>query len=239
MFLPHNIYLGPPAGTIFGDMDDLAEIAELFEMGVRSVLQEEEKVDTVAKRILEFCQNLGNDTLKVGKIRDELLKVIGETKKLQGIVPDIDDKEIENIIDTAKGKQLALDSIRGQVTGLFLGVLKRILKNPEYAMKMTPKQIGDWFKMVREEEDKERRTRLMEDENLRENLKTKLLFFRAMEGGLTADDINMLEADLRDGLSGFMRDGRQLPVLEGELADNEAPRKDTNNKLPEGSTEGA
>lgn len=185
------------------DSPESEAILEMFEEGCRGVILGEIRD---VKEVVEKICNL-DTSLKSKHVSIEMKHSIADVSKMAGVIPDIDG-DIEDLLENEKKRIENIGQIRRGATALFLGTIRTMLKRPEVMLKMKPTEIALWFKMIRDEEDSERKIELKKRESDREDAKLKLMFFRAASGAIGLDEIKCLQDDLRQDLTNLINGGR-------------------------------
>lgn len=197
-----KIHLSPHAAGEGG-------LLELFDLGCRAVIQGQLSPRDIAERMLAEDPEL--------PLLDIMHEIEDAVKKFTNaaVIPDVKIEDVERILTDDKFKVENLGAARRGITYIFFGMIKKFLMEPEQLAKIKPDTIAKWFDMMRYEEDSERKLLLMAQQNAIEFAKTKILFFRAIDGTLAPGDVDLLEADLRKDLLELSDGGKLLGTAAG------------------------
>lgn len=200
---PSTAKFSPGSKSKIHDSERRDEILEMFNLGCRAVLLGELTAVDVADRI---CME--DDKLSARDVIGEIEDAVKEFEK-KSVIPDVKVEDVEKILTDDKLKVEHLGMARRGIMALMFGLVKKLLMEPEQLAKIKPETLTKWFTWMRYEEDSERKLILLAQQNEIEYTKTKILFFRAIDGTLKPEDIDLIESDLRKDLL-TLSDGGKL-----------------------------
>lgn len=118
-------------------------------------------------------------------------------------LPTAPGKEISTY-ERERQKKLKQANIRQEVTELmnnFVIQLSNRLKDPKAMQNMDQKEIESLYKLIRQEEDRAKELELKERAEDRADAEFALMLERTRAGQVTLEDIEFLEADIRESIS--------------------------------------
>lgn len=206
----------------------------VFQPSRTSILRKSPEWPALAKAFSGCVNDMANGRIEVEEAAAELCdidpalpekKVIKELraglKKFSGLArlhTGIDPQEVNAILSNETRRAENIAGIRSGAAELFVRLIRNLLEDPERFEEMDPKKVGEWYRLVRMEEDREREIMLKAKAEAREDAKFKLMFFDFISGSLGQQDIEFLDQDLKNDLIPLLNanpDQSSRRVLEG------------------------